>query len=343
MNTQVVQIDQAADTTPPTTAITCNGAACASTAYTGTVNVALPAVDTGWGVDKTYYTTDGTTPTAASTVYTGPFDVTASATIRFYSTDLAGNSEQPQAQALQVRPYQTTVALTFDDQYVTVYRYLRPMLRARDMNVTIYTITSDSAGPFPCCMSYAQLRTMQNEGDDIGGHGRDHLDLTDPSTTTAEKTQDVCGGRQDLIDNGISDPASFAYPFGKVNASAEAIVESCGYETARQGGGLSSTTTTPGPRYAEALPLSDPYAMRAIDVDAPAAKSLADLESFVTATSAHGGGLLPLTFHQVCDQTMSDYDQCMSTWGAVDTGVLRQFLDWLAGAGQAAVPQRASW
>jgi peptidoglycan/xylan/chitin deacetylase (PgdA/CDA1 family) len=336
VNTQVVQVDQPADTTAPTTTITCNGATCATTAYIGTVTVALLSDDDGWGADKTYYTTDGTAPTTASTVYTGPFQQTTSATVRFFSTDFAGNSEQPQAQGLQVQPYDTFVALTFDDQYETFYQYVRPMLRARDMNITIYTITEDSEVPYECCMSYAQLRTMQNEGDDIGGHGRAHLDLTDPSTTTAQKIEDVCGGRQDLIDHGISDPSSFAYPFGKVNAAAEAIVQSCGYDTARQGGALASTTSTPGPRYAEPLPLPDPYAMRAIDVDAPNPKTLADLKSFVTAAAAHGGGLLPITFHQVCDQVMSDYNQCMSTWSAVDTVVLRQFLDWLADAGQPA-------
>jgi peptidoglycan/xylan/chitin deacetylase (PgdA/CDA1 family)/PKD repeat protein len=266
-------------------------------------------------------------------VYSGPFTLNTSATVRFFSTDLAQNSEQPQAQQLEVAPYKTAVALTFDDQYATVYQYLRPMLRARGMNITIYTITSDSTGPFPCCMSYAQLRTMQAEGDDIGGHGRNHLDLTDPSTTTAEKSEDVCGGRQDLLENGISDPSSYAYPFGKVNASAEAIVKSCGFDTARQGGGLASVTTTPGPRYAETMPPADPYAMRAIDVDAPNAKSLADMKAFVSAAASHGGGLLPITFHQVCDQAMPDYASCMSSWGAVDTDVLRQFLDWLADAG----------
>jgi hypothetical protein len=78
--------------------------------------------------------------------------------------------------------------------------------------------------------------------------------------------------------------------------------------------------------------------MRAIDVDAPSPKSLADLKAFVSAAAAHGGGLLPMTFHQVCDQAMSDYNSCMSTWSAVDTGVLQQFLDWLADAGDGGAP-----
>jgi peptidoglycan/xylan/chitin deacetylase (PgdA/CDA1 family) len=337
VNTQVVQVDQSADSTPPTTAITCNGATCAAAPYTGVVTVALAATDNpgGWGVDKTYYTIDGSVPTASSTAYSGPFTLNTSATVMFFSTDLAGNGEQPQAQQLQVSPYKTVVSMTFDDQYENFWLYLRPLLRAHNMNATIYTITGDSEGPFPCCMSWSQLRTMQNEGDDIGGHGRNHLNLTDPNTTYDQKVQDVCGGRQDLMDNGISDPASYAYPFGAFNATAETIVQSCGYQSARQGGGLASTTTTPGPRYAETLPPQDPYAVRAIDVDASAAKKLSDLENFVTAAASHNGGWLPITFHEVCNSAAPDYSACMSTWSAIDDTVMAGFLDWLANAGQA--------
>jgi peptidoglycan/xylan/chitin deacetylase (PgdA/CDA1 family) len=334
--TTVLQVQQSADTTPPTTAITCNGATCSSTPYTGQVTVALTATDNpgGWGVDQTYYTTDGSTPTTASLTYSGPFTLTQPSTVRFFSTDLAGNAEQPQSQQLQVVPNKTVVSLTFDDQYLNQYKYLRPLLLSHNMNATIYVITSDSSGPFACCMSYAQLRTMQSEGNDIGGHGREHMNLTDPNTTYDQKVADVCGGRQDLIDNGISDPASFAYPFGSVNATAESIVKSCGFQTARQGGGLASTTTSPSSPWAETMPPKDPYSLRTIDVDAPNAKTLADLESYVNAAAAHGGGWIPMTFHQVCDQAAADWSSCMSTFGPVQDSVLASFMDWLQNAGQ---------
>ena len=335
-HSQVIGIQQSADTTPPATTISCNGAACASTAYTGQVTVTLSATDNagGWGVDKTYYTTDGSTPATSSTVYTGPFTLTQTSTVKFFSTDLAGNAESVNSQQVQVQPYKTVVSLTFDDAYENMWLYLRPLLQSHNMNATFYVINSDSAGPYQCCMGFSQLRTLQREGNDIGGHGVNHLNLTDPSTTYDQKVADVCGSRTDLITNGINDPASFAYPFGSFNSTAESIVKSCGFQESRTGGGISSSTTTPSSPWAETLPPKDPYALRTVDVDAPNPKTLADLESFVTAAASHGGGWLPLTFHEICDQGASDYSSCMSTWSAVNDGLMGQFMDWLQNAGQ---------
>ena len=61
---------------------------------------------------------------------------------------------------------------------------------------------------------------------------------------------------------------------------------------------------------------------------------LSDLESFVTAAAAHGGGWLPITFHDVCDANASDFSNCMSLYGSIQDTVLGQFLDWLQAAGQ---------
>ena len=98
-----ITIQQGPDSTPPATTIACNGTACASSAYTAPVSVTLTASDSGWGVNKTYYTTDGSAPTTSSPVYTGPFTVKQNSTVKFFSTDLAGNAEQPKSQAIAIR------------------------------------------------------------------------------------------------------------------------------------------------------------------------------------------------------------------------------------------------
>jgi peptidoglycan/xylan/chitin deacetylase (PgdA/CDA1 family) len=333
--TQVIQVGPAPDTTPPTTAITCDGTACASTTYSGGVTVTLTATDNvgGTGVDKTYYTLDGSEPTTSSTVYMGPFMLAGDTTVKFFSTDLAGNAEAVQAKQLFMTPYPVTVSLTFDDQYENLWTYGRPLLLSHNMHSTVYVITDDTNHGYSCCMSYAQLRTMQVEGNDIGGHGVLHLNLTDPSTTRDQKVADVCGSRTDLINNGIQDPQSFAYPFGAFNADAEDIVRGCGFLSSRTAGGISSSVTTPGPPWAETIPPRDPYAIRAIDVDGNTDKKLSDLEAFVTAAAIHGGGWVPMVFHQVCHEGAADFDTCMNQIGVRDT-VLDQFMTWLQNAGQ---------
>jgi hypothetical protein len=94
--TMVINASLPPDSTPPVTTLACDGSACTSSPYYGSVTLTLKATDTGgWGVDKTYYTMDGTTPTTSSPVYSGPIAVTQAATytIRFFSVDLAGNTD----------------------------------------------------------------------------------------------------------------------------------------------------------------------------------------------------------------------------------------------------------
>ncbi len=245
----------------------------------------------------------------------------------------ACSSEHADITVARVQHPKLVVSLTFDDAYVDQYLYLRPLLRSHDMNATYYVITADSDTPYRCCMSFAQLRTLQSEGDDVGGHGVNHVRLNDPTVSSTDKVADVCGSRTDLLAHGIVDPVSYAYPFGAFNVAAEAIVESCGYGNAREGGDASLVTTTPSTPWAETLPPRYSYALRTVDVDAPKAKNLADLETFVNAAAAHGGAWLPLTFHQVCHKGAADYSTCMSSWSAIDDVLMNQFLDWLAAAG----------
>ena len=226
----------------------------------------------------------------------------------------------------------TVISLTFDDAYKNQWLYAAPLLRAHHMTATFYVITADSDGPQRCCMSWTQLRTLQDEGNDIGSHPIDHPYLT--HLGKSQITAEVCGSRQDMLINGIHNPVSFAYPFGAVDSTAEQVVEQCGFSNARQGGGVSASNSAPSPPYAETLPPKDPYDVRTIAVDGASPIQLADLPTFVSAVAAHGGGWLPITFHQVCDTHAADYTHCMSTYGPIQDTVLAQFLAWLQAAGQ---------
>ncbi len=327
-NSQSISVQETTDTTPPVTTIACNGATCSTTPYVGTVTVALSATDNpgGWGVAATYYTTDGSTPTTSSTAYSGPFALTHSADVQFFSTDLAGNAEQVESQQIQVQPYKTAVSLTFDNDHYSQYSlgYLQA-LQPHGVTATFY-VNSGTIGR-ATTLSWSQLSTLSAAGDDIGGKTIDDTSLT--TLTAAQQVAEICNDRQTLLQHGIT-PTTFAYPGGAFNASIEQEVESCGYGNARSAGSLSPS----GPTYAESLPPKDWLAVRAY---APTGQvTLANLEAMVSGAAAHGGGWIPIVIQRVCSSTLdpSNYATCTSVAGWIDLADLNTFLTWVQNAGQ---------
>jgi peptidoglycan/xylan/chitin deacetylase (PgdA/CDA1 family) len=91
-----------ADQTPPTSSIACNGSTCSAGWYTAPVGVSLSSVDSDTGVAVIRYTTDGSDPTAFSQIYTGPFTVPTTATVKYRAWDNAGNIEATQSQLISI-------------------------------------------------------------------------------------------------------------------------------------------------------------------------------------------------------------------------------------------------
>ena len=342
-NTQLIQADLPPDSTPPITAITCDGAACTTAGYNGSTTVALNASDTGgWGVDKTYYTTDGSTPTTSSTVYTAPFklDTPATYTVQFFSVDLAGNTEQVQSQQVVVLPPRVVVSLTFDDGLQTQFDLgFKRALAPHNLNGTFYNV-SGLNNVDEQHMTWSELTALNNGGNEVGGHTVDHVNLK-TMTDFNQKVYEVCQDRTNLQQHGFY-PTSFAYPEGAYDATAESIVQSCGYTSGRAAGGIDVAGEGAGPLYSENIPPVDPYATKT-EYDPPSGNppnvpplSLSHLQAAVTGAAQHGGGWVQLVFHQVCSQTYdpANYSSCIADWGPVELSTFNSFLDWLQNSGQ---------
>jgi peptidoglycan/xylan/chitin deacetylase (PgdA/CDA1 family) len=222
-----------------------------------------------------------------------------------------------------------TVSLTFNDGLASQYQFARPVLQSHNVNGTFYVASSWVATTDAKYMRSWQLDDLYRDGDEIGGMGKDHKDLTasyssDPSADLAYKQDQVCGDRQKLSDLGYS-PVSFSYPFSAQNASAQSIVSGCGFTSGRVVGGLSST----GPTYAEQVPPGNAFNVRTLGTpNGPI--TLAALQSAVNAANSRGGGWLPIAFNAVCSSADSGYSACMAGAKPIDAAVLSQFLDWMA-------------
>ena len=88
------------DVTAPSTTAACNGGSCAGS-LPSPVSVSLTASDPGGsGAKKIYYTTNGTTPTTSSPVYSSPFSISTTTTVRFFAVDQVGNAEAVKSQTV---------------------------------------------------------------------------------------------------------------------------------------------------------------------------------------------------------------------------------------------------
>jgi hypothetical protein len=115
-NSQPITVTKPAqDGDPPTSSIACNLAVCSTGWYGGAVSVSLSAADGGSGVAAIRYTTDGSDPTAASPLYTGPFTVSSTTTVKYRAWDNAGNVEATNSQLIQIDTTTPRSAITCND------------------------------------------------------------------------------------------------------------------------------------------------------------------------------------------------------------------------------------
>lgn len=131
------------------------------------------------------------------------------------------------------------VALTFDDGYRDHFTSALPILRRYGLKATFF-IVSGFVGT-PRYMNWAQIRTLDRDGMEIGVHTIHHLDLT--TLTASQLWQEVYQSKRQ-IEKHIGRPAVvFAYPSGAFDSLVLDDVRRTGY--------LAAVSTLPGTLHAQ--------------------------------------------------------------------------------------------
>jgi endoglucanase len=184
---------------------------------------------------------------------------------------------------------ETVVTIGFDDGVADQMAAL-PILQGHGMHATFF-VNSAVIGDADH-MGWDDLHTLAGAGNEIAGHTLHHVNLK--PLKEADARIEVCGDRVNLWDYGFR-PTSFAYPFGGIDAGAEAVVAACGYNSGRGVAGVNGTST-----FAETIPPLDAYATRT-PPNPKQGTTVATIEGYVTDAVEHGGGWVQLVFHHVCD------------------------------------------
>jgi peptidoglycan/xylan/chitin deacetylase (PgdA/CDA1 family) len=186
----------------PTTTASCNDAACSIGWYrTSPVMVGLSATDPDADHEATYYTTDGTDPvtSASRQTYTAPFTIAETATVKFYSTDTAGNVESTKSQFIQIDAAAPAVSVTNPADGATIQRgaKVKITVRATDARtgggaasgvakVASYVdgtvLSTDTAAPFEWVWNTRKLalgqHTIKAVATDVAGNGTTSTTIT---------------------------------------------------------------------------------------------------------------------------------------------------------------------
>lgn len=204
-------------------------------------------------------------------------------------------------------PGQTVITLAFDDGRSSDVAAAR-ITNAYGLRGTFF-INSGNIG-MKGWMTLDDLDGIAaSSGNEIGGHTVDHDDLSkrDP---TGQRTE-VCEDRDNLLKWGF--PArNFAYPFGYYTPDLERIVQSCGYNSGR---GLGELTTD-----SESIPPQDPYRTRSAQM-IEATTTAQDMEN-VVETAIKATGWVQLLFHGICPTDCTQITPTVTTF--------TEFIRWLA-------------
>ncbi|MDK1024359.1 MAG: polysaccharide deacetylase family protein [Gammaproteobacteria bacterium] len=127
-----------------------------------------------------------------------------------------------------------TVAITFDDAYLSVYKIATPLLKAMDWPFTVFVSSNLIDSNRNLYMSWSQLREIQADGALIANHTMNHTHLLRHLAGETEQQWrdriigEIQGARLKIKQETGTDTNLFAYPYGEFDAVIKTMVKDLG-------------------------------------------------------------------------------------------------------------------
>ncbi|WPB78689.1 chitobiase/beta-hexosaminidase C-terminal domain-containing protein [Archangium violaceum] len=243
------------DTAPPSTRATPSGGT-----FKENVSVTLLCEDgTGSGCDATYYTTDGSTPSASSTRYSAPVALSQNTSLKFFSVDKSGNAETVQTQSFVVdTAAPTTTATPPGSTYNAAQSVTLACGDGTGTGCAATYFTTDGSEPttsspkYTAAISIATNTTLKFFSVDTAGHAE--------TVNTATYVIDAVA------------PTTTATPAAGTYNAAQSVTLACDDGTGTGCAATHYTTdgsepTTGSPRYAAAISIAATTTLKFFSVD----------------------------------------------------------------------------
>lgn len=134
-------------------------------------------------------------------------------------------------------PLRRSIVITMDDGYADNWTVAYPVLSHYRFQATIFVVTNQIGGTYYTnvqselngrpMLSWSEIEALRQAGIEIGGHTRDHPDLTKLSSEQA--WQEIEGSKLELERRLDSTVHCFSYPFGRYNEQVQTLVQQAGF------------------------------------------------------------------------------------------------------------------
>ncbi|MFA5519239.1 MAG: polysaccharide deacetylase family protein [Spirochaetota bacterium] len=144
-------------------------------------------------------------------------------------SELAGGS------AGSISDQKKSVVITFDDDYLSMYRILLPIVKEYKYPVTLFVYTDGISKPGKGGLDWKMLREMDKNGIDIQCHSISHRDLTVVKTNETYSSGKILYEElyvsKALMEKNLDKTISFfAFPYGRYNLELLELAKQAGYK-----------------------------------------------------------------------------------------------------------------